>query len=86
MRQGTVVTEFIYANYEDYNDPENRVDAFFPGRMTEKRGGATLLDLTVERTETGNVYVVMPVPDSVKGAAARRGGPMTTEPQTINNR
>ena len=86
VRQGNVVTEFTYANYEDYNDPENRVDAFFPGRMTEKRGDATLLDLTVERTETGNVYVVMPVPDSVKGAAPRRGGPMTTEPQTINNR
>ncbi len=86
VKQGTAVTEFTYANYEDYNDPENRVDAFFPGRMTEKRDGVTILDLTVERTETGNVYVVMPVPDSVKGAATRRGGPMTTEPQTINNR
>jgi hypothetical protein len=86
VRQGNVVTEFTYANYEDYNDPENRVDAFFPGRITEKRDGVTILDLTVERTETGNVYVVMPVPDSVKGAATRRGGPMTTEPQTINNR
>ncbi len=72
VRQGTVLTEFTYSNYEDYNDPENRVDAFFPGRITEKRDGATVLDLTIERTETGNVYVIMPVPDSVRKASATR--------------
>jgi len=72
VRQGNAVTEFTYANYEDYNDPENRIDAFFPGRIIEKRDGATILDLTVERTETGNVYVVMPVPDSVRRASATR--------------
>ena len=72
VRQGNVVTEFTYANYEDYNDAENRIVAFFPGRSTEKRDGVTILDLTVERTETGNVYVVMPVPDSVRRAAPTR--------------
>ena len=72
VRRGNAVTEFTYANYEDYNDPENRIDAFFPGRIIEKRDGATILDLTVERTETGNVYVVMPVPDSVRRASATR--------------
>ena len=72
VRQGHAVTEFTYANYEEYNDPENRIDAFFPGRIIEKRDGATILDLTVERTETGNVYVVMPVPDSVRRASATR--------------
>ena len=61
VRRGNAVTEFTYSDYEDYNDPENRIDAFFPGRITEKRDGVTMLDLTVERTETGNVYVVMPV-------------------------
>jgi len=72
VRRGNAVTEFSYSNYEDYNDPENRIDAFFPGRITEKRDGVTMLDLTVERTETGNVYVVMPVPDSVRRASATR--------------
>jgi hypothetical protein len=71
VRQGNVVTEFTYSNYEDYNDSENRIDAFFPGRMIEKRDGATVLDLTVERTETGNVYVVMPVPESVRRSGGR---------------
>jgi len=71
VRQGNIVTEFTYSNYEDYNDPENRVDAFFPGRFTEKRDGVTILDLTIERTETGNVYVIMPVPDSVRKAVTR---------------
>jgi hypothetical protein len=37
----------------------------------EKRNGATVRDLTTVETETGNVYVVMPVPASVRQAAAR---------------
>ena len=72
VRQGNVLTEFIYSNYEDYNDPENKVDAFFPGHIVEKRDGVTVLDLTIGQTETGNVYVMMPVPDNVRRAAATR--------------
>jgi hypothetical protein len=37
----------------------------------EKRNGVTMRDLTTVETETGNVYVVMPVPASVRQAAAR---------------
>lgn len=70
VRQGNVVTEFTYSNYADYNDPEEQLDAFFPGRITEKRGGQTLLDVTVTRTNTPNFYIVVPVPPSVRNAAA----------------
>jgi hypothetical protein len=69
VRQGTVVTEFTYSNYADHNDPEEQLDAFFPGRITEKRGTTTVLDVTVTRTNTPNLYIVVPVPASVRNAA-----------------
>jgi hypothetical protein len=74
VRQGTVVTEFTYSNYADYNDPEEQLDAFFAGRMIEKRGATTLLDVGVTRTNTPNLYIVVPVPASVRSAvpAARK--------------
>ena len=72
VRQGNVVTEFVYSNYDDYNEPLNKVAAFFPGRIVERRDGVTILDLTIAETETGNLYVVMPVPASVRKAAASR--------------
>jgi len=47
----------------------------FPRHIVQKRGGVTLLDLTVERTNTYNPYIVMPVPERMRVAAApRRGG------------
>jgi len=68
VRQGGVVTEFLYSEYEDYNEPLNKIKAFFPGHIVEKRDGATILDLRTVETETGNLYVVMPVPASVRKA------------------
>jgi len=70
VRQGDVVTDFTYADYADYNNPLNKIDAFYAGKLLEKRGGVILRDLTTTETETGNVYVVMPVPASVRNAAA----------------
>ena len=36
--------------------------------MVERRNGAVVRDLTTNETETGNVYVVAPVPASVQAA------------------
>jgi hypothetical protein len=71
VRQGTVVTEFLYSEYGDYNEEQNKIKAFFPGHMVERRNGETVLDLRVVETETGNLYVVVPVPASVRAAMAR---------------
>lgn len=68
VRFGNAVTEFTYSNYADFNDKEERLDAFFAGRIVETRGTATVLDLTVNRTNTGNLYIVMPVPPNVRKA------------------
>ena len=70
VRHGDIVTEFTYANYADYNSPLNKIDAFYAGRLVEKRNGVTMRDLTTTETETGNVYVVMPVPKAVREAGA----------------
>jgi hypothetical protein len=69
VRQGNVVTEFTYADYADWNNALNKVEAFYAGKLMEKRNGVTMRDLTTVETETGNVYVVMPVPASVRQAS-----------------
>ena len=68
VKQGTNTTEFTYSDYKDWNNPLNKIDVFYAGKITERRNGAVVRDLTTTETETGNVYVVAPVPASVKAA------------------
>jgi hypothetical protein len=68
VKSGAVTTEFAYSNYQDFNNPLNKIEVLYPGRLTERRNGAVVRDLTTTETETGNVYVVAPVPASVKAA------------------
>jgi hypothetical protein len=70
VRHGSTTTEFTYGDYQDWNNPLNKVDALYAGRMVERRNGAARRDLTTVETETGSVYVVMPVPASVQKAIA----------------
>lgn len=72
VRQGTTVTEFLYTDYADYNPADNKLDAFYAGHMIEKKNGTTVRDLTVKETQTANLYVVIPVPESVKNAGTRQ--------------
>jgi len=74
VRVGNVVTETTYTDYAELNEPDYRSEVLFPRHIVQKRGGVTLLDLTVERTNTYNPYVVMPVPANVKNAAPQRAG------------
>jgi hypothetical protein len=68
VRQGSATTEFTYSNYDDWNNPLNKIEAYYAGRMVERRNGTVVRDLTTTETETGSVYVVMPVPKSVGNA------------------
>ncbi len=68
VKQGNNTTEFTYSNYKDWNNPLNPAEAFYAGRMTERKNGAVVRDITTTLTETGQMYVVMPVPASVKAA------------------
>ena len=66
VKHGKDTTEFTYADYRDWNNPLNKVEAYYAGKMTERKNGAVVRDLTTIQTETGNVYVTMPVPASVQ--------------------
>ncbi len=68
VKQGADTTEFTYGDYRDWNNPLNKIQVVYAGKMVERRNGAVVRDLTTAQTETGNVYVVAPVPASV-GAA-----------------
>jgi hypothetical protein len=68
VKQGSTTTEFTYSDYEDWNNPLNKIGVLYPGKLVEHRNGAVVRDLTTDVTETGDVYVVAPVPASVKAA------------------
>lgn len=73
VTEGSTMTEFTYSDYQDWNNPLNKIEVFYAGKMVERRNGAVVRDLTTEMTETGNVYVVAPVPASVQRAITVAG-------------
>ncbi len=68
VKQGSTTTEFTYGDYQDWNNPLNKIGVLDAGKLVERRNGAVVRDLTTNQTETGNVYVVAPVPASVQAA------------------
>jgi hypothetical protein len=68
VKKGSTSTEFTYADYKDWNSNLNQIGVLYAGKLVERHNGATIRDLTTNVTETGNVYVVAPVPASVKTA------------------
>ena len=68
VKHGANTYEFTYSDYKDWNNPLNPAEALYAGRMTEKKNGTVVRDITTTLTETGQMYVVMPVPASVKAA------------------
>src|SRR5262249_55085014 len=73
VKQGSTTTEFNYSDYQDWNNPLNKIEVFYAGKIVERRNGAVVHDLTTTETETGNVYVVAPVPASVQAAIKPTG-------------
>ena len=65
VTQGRNKYEFTYSDYKDYNNPLNLIEVYMPGRMTERRNGQVVRDVNTVVTETGSVYVVVPVPSNV---------------------
>src|SRR6187200_2833770 len=68
VKNGADTYEFTYSDYKDWNNPLNPAEALYAGRMIEKKNGAVVRDITTTLTETAQMYVVMPVPASVKAA------------------
>jgi hypothetical protein len=72
VRHGRDTTEFVYGNYQDFNNPLHRIEALYAGTIVERRNGTVVRDLKTTLTEIGQVYVVVPVPASVRSAGPRR--------------
>ena len=68
VENGADTYEFTYSDYRDWNNPLHPAEAFFAGTMTETKNGTVVRDITTTVTETGQMYVVMPVPASVEAA------------------
>ena len=66
-KQGTNVTTVAYSDYGEWND-DAKADVYLPKRMVVTQNGQTSLDLTLVHTNTYNPYVIMPVPENVRGA------------------
>lgn len=65
-RLGATTMTITYAEHGDWNGDDYLSDVQFPKRITQTRGGATVLDLTVVKTNTYNPYVIMPVPATIE--------------------
>jgi hypothetical protein len=71
VKSGTNTTEFVYGNFDDWNNPLFKIEALYAGTIVERRNGTVVRDLKTKVTEIGQVYVVVPVPDSVQKAAGK---------------
>ena len=65
VKNGRDTYEFAYSDYNDYNNPLNLIEVYMPGKMTERRNGEVVREINTVVTETGSVYVVVPVPSNV---------------------
>jgi hypothetical protein len=68
VKHGANTTEFVYGDFQDFNNPLHRINALYAGTIVERHNGTVVRDLKTKVTEIGQVYVVIPVPDSVQKA------------------
>lgn len=68
VQRGDDVIEFIYSDFQDFNNPFHKIEALIPASTIERHNGEVVRDLDTVITEIGQVYVVVPVPDSVREA------------------
>jgi len=71
VTHGTNKTEFIYGKWADWNNPLFKIDALYAGTMVERKNGTVVRSVNAKVTEIGQIYVIMPVPASVRMAAGK---------------
>ena len=71
VKNGTNTTEFVYSNFQDFNNPLFKIEALMPATMVERRNGTVVRELKSKVTEIGQIYVIVPVPESVRKAAGK---------------
>jgi hypothetical protein len=68
VTHGPNKTEFIYGEWADWNNPLFKIEALYAGTIVERRNGTVVRSVNAKVTEIGQIYVVMPVPESVRKA------------------
>jgi hypothetical protein len=68
VTHGTNKTEFIYGKWADWNNPLFKIEALYAGTIVERLNGKVVRSVTAKVTEIGQIYVIMPVPESVRKA------------------
>jgi len=63
-----LLTETEYSDYADHG--EILTDIKSPGHIVQKQAGHPILDIQVKKVDANNPYLVFPVPENVKKAAA----------------
>jgi hypothetical protein len=71
VTHGTNKTEFVYSDFGDFNNPLFKIEALYAGTIVERRNGTVVRNVKSKVTEIGQIYVVMPVPDSVRKAGGK---------------
>lgn len=71
VTHGPNKTEFIYGKWADWNNPLFKIEALYAGTIVERRNGTVVRSVDAEVTEIGQIYVVMPVPESVRKAGGK---------------
>jgi len=72
VTHGRDTYEFLYGDFQDWNNPLHRIEALYAGTIVERRNGTVVRDLKTVVTEIGQVYVAVPVPASVRAAGTAR--------------
>ena len=68
VKNGNDTHEFIYGKWGDFNNPLFKIEALMPGTTVERKNGAAVRNVTTKVTEIGQIYVIVPVPESVQKA------------------
>ncbi len=68
VKNGNDTHEFIYSKWADFNNPLFKIEALIPTTTVERKNGAAVRNVTSKVTEIGQIYVIVPVPDSIQKA------------------
>jgi hypothetical protein len=68
VTNGKDTTEFVYGKWADLNNPLFKIEALYPTTIVERRNGTAVRNVTAKVTEIGQIYVIVPVPDSIQKA------------------
>ena len=68
VKNGNDTHEFVYSKWADFNNPLFKIEALIPTTTVERKNGAPVRNVTSKVTEIGQIYVIVPVPDSIQKA------------------